>query len=83
MRTTLDVANQIRGLMKTSGLIVACRMGGKLEVHVRSLLADNASLSRIILPLLEAWRSLRLQAARLGKQLPAEARRNQQCQLLM
>jgi hypothetical protein len=58
-------------------------MGGKFEVHVRSLLADNAGLSRIILPLLEAWRSLRLQAARLGKQLLAEARRNQHCQLLM
>lgn len=52
-------------------------------MHIRSLLADNAGLSRIILPLLEAWRSLRLQAARLGKQLLAEARRNQQCQLLM
>ncbi|CAK12146.1 MULTISPECIES: IS110 family transposase [Rhizobium] len=83
MRTTLDVANQIRGLMKTFGLIVPCSMGGKFEVHIRSLLADNAGLSRIILPLLEAWRSLRLQAARLGKQLLAEARRNQQCQLLM
>ncbi|MDL2403299.1 IS110 family transposase [Rhizobium mayense] len=83
MRTTLDVANQIRGLMKTFGLIVPCSMGGKFEVHIRSLLADNAGLSRIILPLLEAWRSLRLQAARLGKQLLAEARKNQQCQLLM
>ncbi|MBY3027099.1 IS110 family transposase [Rhizobium leguminosarum] len=83
MRTTLDVANQIRGLMKTFGLIVLCSMGGKFEVHVRSLLADNSGLSRIILPLLEAWRSLRLQAARLGKQLLAEARKNQQCQLLM
>jgi len=70
-------------LMKTFGLIVPCSMGGKFEVHVRSLLADNAGLSQIILPLLEAWRSLRLQAARLGKQLLAEARRNQHCQLLM
>lgn len=83
MRTTLEVANQIRGLMKTFGLIVPCSMGGKFEAHVRSLLADNAGLSRIILPLLEAWRNLRLQAARLGQQLLAEARRNQQCQLLM
>lgn len=84
MRTTLDVANQIRGLMKTFGLIIPCSMGGKFEVNIRSLLADNAGLSRmIILPLLEAWRSLRPQAARLGKQLLAEARRNQQCQLLM
>ena len=83
MRATLDVANQIRGLMKTFGLIVPRSMGGKFEAHVRSLLADNASLARIILPLLEAWRSLRIQAAELGRQLLAEARRSQQCQVLM
>lgn len=83
VRTTLDVANQIRGLMKTFGLIVPRSMGGKFEAHVRSLLADSAGLSRIILPLLEAWRALRLQADRLTQQLLAEARRSEQCQLLM
>ncbi|AXA43774.1 transposase [Rhizobium leguminosarum] len=31
MRTTLDVANQIRGLMKTFGLIVSCSMGASLR----------------------------------------------------
>src|SRR5690606_27222401 len=83
MRTTLDVANQIRGLMKTFGLIVPCGMGGQVEVHVRSLLADNAGLSRIILPLLEAWLSLRFLAAKLELHLLADARRCQQCLLLM
>ncbi|GFE77666.1 hypothetical protein NTCA1_53150 [Novosphingobium sp. TCA1] len=83
VRTTLDVANQVRGLMKTFGLIVPRSMGGKFEAHVRSLLADSAALSQIILPLLEAWRALRLQAARLTQQLLAEARRSEQCQLLM
>ncbi|WP_420969503.1 IS110 family transposase [Bradyrhizobium sp. B120] len=83
VRATLDVANQVRGLMKTFGLIVPRGIGGKFEAHVRSLLADNAALARIILPLLEAWRSLRSQAAELGRQLLAEARRSQQCQLLM
>lgn len=51
--------------------------------HVRPLLAYNVGLSQITLRLLIAWRNLRLQAARLGKQLLAEAPRNQQCQLLM
>lgn len=83
MRATLDVANQIRGLMKTFGLIVPRSAGGKFEAHVRSLLADDAGLARIILPLVEAWRSLRIQAAELGRQLLAEARRSQQCQVLM
>ena len=74
MRTTLDVANQIRGLMKTFGLIVPRSMGGTFEAHVRSLLADLAGLARIILPLLEAWRSLRiLCGCRL--RLPADDRR--------
>lgn len=83
VRATLDVANQIRGLMKTFGLIIPRSMGGKFEAHVRTLLANAADLARIILPLLEAWRSLRIQAAELGRQLLAGARRNQQCQLLM
>jgi transposase len=77
MRLTLDMANQIRGLMKTFGLIVPRSMGGKFEGNVRSLLADYASLARIILPLVEAWRSLRIKAAELGRQLLAEARRSQ------
>lgn len=83
VRATLDVANQIHGLMKTFGLIVPRRIGGKFEANVRSLLADHVDLARIILPLLEALRSLRIQAIELGRQLLAEARRNQQCQLLM
>ena len=83
VRTSLDVANQIRGLMKTFGLILSRSKGGKFEVNVRSLLDGNADLARIILPLLEAWRVLRTRAAELGRQILAEARKSQQCQLLM
>lgn len=83
VRATLDIASQIRGLMKTFGLIVPRGIGGKFEANVRFLLAAHAELARIILPLLEAWRSLRIQATGLGRQLLAEARRSQQCQLLM
>jgi transposase len=73
----------MRGLMKTFGLIVPRSMGGRFETHVRTLLAGDAALARIILPLLEAWRSLRKQTAELSRQVLAEARRNQHCQLLM
>ena len=83
VRATLDIASQIRELMKTFGLIVPRGIGGKFEANVRSLLADHADLARVILSLLEAWRSLRIQATELGRQLLAEARRDQQCQLLM
>lgn len=83
VRATLDIASQVRGLMKTFGLIVPRGIGAKFERNVRSLLIDHADLARIILPLLEAWRGLRIQATELSRQLLAEARRSQSCQLLM
>ena len=83
VRATLDIAGQIRGLMKTFGLIVPRGIGAKFEANVRALLADYAELARIILSLLEAWGSLRIQATELGRQLLAEARKSQPCQLLM
>ena len=52
------------------------------EGHVRSLLASNAGLERIILPVLEAWLGMRSRAAELSKQLVASARASEQCQLL-
>jgi transposase len=36
-----------------------------------------------MLPILEAWRSTRLRAAELGRQLIADARKSEACQLLM
>ena len=82
-RATLDIASQIRGLMRTFGLIMPRGIGDKFERNVRSLLADHAELARIILPFLEGWRGLRNQATELGRQLLAEARGSQQCQLLI
>ena len=83
VRATLDIAGQSRGLMKRFGLIVPRGIGAKFEANVRTLLADHAELAQIILSLLEAWRSLRIQATELGRQLLAEARKSQPCQLLM
>ena len=69
--------------MKTFGLVVPAGKGSTFERHVRDLLADHAGLAAIILPLLEAWRSMRLRAAELGRQLVAGARQSEACQLLM
>ena len=52
------------------------------EGDVRSLLAGNQALERIMLPILEAWRSMRARAAELSKQLMAAARHSEQCQIL-
>lgn len=83
VRIKTDLSNQIRGMMKTFGLIVPAGEGSKFEDHVRSLLADHADLASILLPLLDVWRSMRLRAAELGRQLVVDARRSEACQLLM
>src|SRR3954453_6823341 len=77
------VSNQIRGLMKTFGLIVPAGKGSTFEKNVRSLLVDQEGLAAIVLPMLEAWRSLRIRAAELGRHLVAGARQSQACRILM
>ena len=59
VRMTTQLSNQIRGVMKTFGLLVPAGKGSKFERNVRDLLADRTDLAAIVLPLLEAWRSLR------------------------
>ena len=82
LKATTQLSNQVRGLMKTFGLVVPKGAGRVFEGHVRSLLASNAGLEAIILPVLEAWRYLRGRAADLSKQLVTSARVSEQCQLL-
>ncbi|MBB5711628.1 IS110 family transposase, partial [Sphingomonas xinjiangensis] len=83
VRIGTELSNQIRGLMKTFGLIVPAVMGTRFEQKVGELLAGNAELAEIIRPLLEAWHAVRLRAAELGRKLLADARRSEACQLLM
>lgn len=83
VRITVELSNQIRGLMKTFGLAVPAGGGSVFEKNVRDLLADEAGLARIILPLLESWRGLRQRAAELSRQLIDEARHSGACQILM
>jgi transposase len=83
VRIGTELSNQIRGLMKTFGLVVPAVIGGKFQHHVHALLADNTDLGQIIRPLLEAWHAVRLRAAELGRKLLADARRSAACQLLM
>lgn len=82
IKMTTQMSNQIRGLMKTFGLIIPKGAGRVFESNVRSMLADNAQLAQIILPLLEAWRGMRDRTAGLSTQLVAAARTSKQCQLL-
>jgi transposase len=83
IKAGVDFANHIRGVMKTFGLVVPKGAGRVFEANVRDLLATNPGLARIVLPLLEAWRTLRGQAADLNRQLVVAARTNASCRLLM
>lgn len=78
-----ELSNQIRGLMKTFGLIVPSARGGSFEAQVQRLLSGDEGLTQIILPLLEAWQAVRTRAAKLGRHLLAGARQSQACRQLM
>lgn len=83
VRFTVELSNQIRGLMKTFGLVVPAGQGSQFEKNVLDLLAGQDGLAKIILPLLGAWRGVRARAAELGRQLMAHGRNSQSCQILM
>jgi transposase len=82
IKAATEFSNYIRGVMKTFGLLVPTGCGGVFEGHVRSLLETNPAVAQIVLPMLDAWRALRNQAAKLSSQLVASARMSEQCQLL-
>jgi transposase len=82
LKATTQMSNQIRGLMKTFGLVVPKGAGRVFEGHVRRLLVSDAGLAQILQPVLEAWRSMRARTAELSKQLVASARASEKCQLL-
>lgn len=69
--------------MKTFGLLVPAGKGTTFEKNVRSLLIDQSELALVVLPMVEAWRSIRIRAAELGRQLVADARQSQACRILM
>jgi transposase len=83
VRICTELSNQIRGLMKTFGLIVPGGKGATFSTNVRMLREGDEALSQVILPILSAWQSLRSQAADLSRQLIAAARQSQSSQLLM
>jgi transposase len=82
MKMRVQMSNQIRGLMKTFGLVVPKGAGSVFERNVFTLLEGEGDLSRIILPLVKAWSDIRLRVAELTKQLVAMAGTDQRCRLL-
>src|SRR5689334_8545911 len=64
-----ELSNQIRGVMKTFGLVVPKGGGRIFEANVRRLLEGEAAVAGVIVPLLEAWRAVRERTAALDRQL--------------
>lgn len=83
VRVSTELSNQIRGLLKTFGLLVPGAKGGRFETEVLCFLSGQDGLERILLPLLEAWITVRSRAAEPGRQLLRLARRSEACQRLM
>lgn len=80
---SIQLSNQIRGVMKTFGLIVPKGKGRVFEANVLALLYGRDDLARIILPLLGAWRDMRNHVAEFDRQLLAAARKSRGALLLM
>lgn len=80
---SIQLSDQIRGVMKTFGLIVPKRKGQVFERHVHERFAGNDNLANVILPLADAWRHRRKHVANLDRQLLAAARTSKAAQLLM
>ena len=83
VRTGLDLADQIRGLLKIFGLLLPRGGGRAFEAAVRERLAGHPRLAAAITPLLGAWRAVREQVLALDRQAHAAAKRDARCRLLL
>jgi transposase len=80
---TTQLSNQIRGVMKTFGLIVPKSKGRVFRSRVQDLLEGQRELAQIVLPLLDVWQAVRARVSGLRRQLLAAARHGQNTRLLM
>src|SRR3954447_11294933 len=96
VRTGLDLADQIRGLLKIFGPLLPRGGGRAFEAAVRERLAGHGQLAAVITPLLQAWRAIREQGLALDRQghprphrgalrrrVSAAAKRDARCRLLL
>lgn len=84
LRTQLDLANQLRGALRTFGLLLGTGGGArKFEADVRAHLQDRPDLAPIGLALLEAWAMVRRQVYQLDREIRAAIRHDRACRLLM
>ncbi len=82
VRMRVDLANQIRGVLKPFGLIAGKGGGRPFAERVRALVAGGP-LQEVAGALLAAWQAIGEQIAVLGRRLVAVARQNEAVRRLM
>ena len=82
VRMRVDLANQIRGVLKPFGLVAGKGGGRPFAERVRALVAGGP-LQEVAEALLAAWRSVGEQIAVLGRRLVAVARQDEAVRRLM
>jgi transposase len=82
VRMRVDLANQIRGVLKPFGLIAGKGGGRPFAERVRALVAGGP-LQEVAGALLAAWQAIGEQIAVLGRRLVAVARQNEAARRLM
>src|SRR5512135_226256 len=78
-----DVANQIRGALKTFGLVLGKVAAGAFEARVRQLIAGNPLLVEVIEALLKVWRTTGEQLVTLHRRVLRLAQTDETCRRLM
>jgi transposase len=81
IRTTLY--NQIRGLLKTYGVILAPGKGATFEAHSRGRLPSDESTRATFDALVDVWREVTIRKVNLDRLLERQARRDPVCRRLM
>ncbi len=77
------IANTIRGLLKSFGLVIERGCGGVFAARVREAGEGNHGLMAIVEPLLAAWEALRAQIAAFDRQIKARAKADATARRLM
>lgn len=83
VRQRCELENQIRGLLKNVGLRARATKGNAFEQSVSALIARNALLQDVVMPLLEVWSQLRRQIAVLTARVRARTSASATCRRLM
>lgn len=80
---TTRLSNQIRGVLKTFGVLPGAMRGLSFDRRVEALLAERDDLAPVVRPMLAAWRALREQVGVFDKEVRALAKKDPTCRLLM